>query len=101
MAELRAAMLEAIRMQLPERMRSSVALTADVRLNDLSIDSMGVIGLLLAFEERFQLDFERLDRLDRPGTVGELMSLVEAVLPREATAQGGHHHDRLPHYRTE
>ena len=60
---------------------SEEAVTPDVLLSDLGIDSLMQIELLFDFEDRYKVKIP--DPSIRPTTIGELLSLVKPFIPKD------------------
>jgi len=58
------------------------ALDADTLIDDLALDSVALTGVLIALEERLQVDlpFDLLERLEEVRTLGEVWRILEPQL---------------------
>jgi acyl carrier protein len=62
-------------------------LTADADLRDLGLDSMGAVELILAVEERYDIEFTDDVLTDETfGTAGSLWRAIEAMRSAEPAA---------------
>ena len=76
--------IELIREFLLERLAADpAAVVPEAALADLGVDSLMMLELMFEFEDRFAIKLE--SDLKAPQTVGELATLMEALIARQAT----------------
>ena len=61
---------------------TQVSLNADTLIDDLALDSVALAGVMIALEERLQVDlpFDLLEELEQVRTLGEVWKILEPQL---------------------
>jgi|GEM_PF-4865209 acyl carrier protein len=82
--KIRALVVDLIKTYSRQRNIPASGLGDQIRLEDLGIDSVGVISLLVDLERNIDLDFETTSGLRPPRTVGDVMKVAVTYLRRQA-----------------